>query len=255
MFMKKYRLIILSCLSVVFFFIIFSQAWADPISINEDFNGKEITVYTGQTMELVLPGNPTTGYTWRYVYEPDKNLMTETGNSYKIESDLIGAGGNFHWTYSFLHSGSASLSLEYCRPWENNSAIKTFDLKINIVDNPVNQDIIVKINDKEISFPEVKPLKQNDEILVPLRYIGESLGAGIKWEGENQTVEIKQNNDTIILQIGSKTAAINGRQKTLDTAPIIISQRTYLPLRLLPDIFAVKVTWDSAAQTAALVNK
>ncbi|PKM46830.1 MAG: hypothetical protein CVV03_04940 [Firmicutes bacterium HGW-Firmicutes-8] len=58
-----------------------------------------------------------------------------------------------------------------------------------------------------------------------------------------------------MLQIGNKTAAINGRQKTLDTSPIIISQRTYFPLRLLPDIFAVKVNWDGAAQTAALVNK
>ncbi|PKM46817.1 MAG: hypothetical protein CVV03_04935 [Firmicutes bacterium HGW-Firmicutes-8] len=146
MFMKKHRLLMLSCLFVVFLFIIISQAWADPIYINEDLNGKEITVYNGHTMELVLPGNPTTGYTWRYVYEPDKNLIIETSTSYESETDLLGAGGNNHWTFSFLRTGSAALALEYCRPWENNSAIKTFNLKINILANPDNQDIIVKTN-------------------------------------------------------------------------------------------------------------
>lgn len=99
---------------------------------------------------------------------------------------------------------------------------------------------------------DVKPyLDENDRTLVPLRFIAEAFGCDVEWKGETQ--EVKINGDFITMKIGSSeyTAAADGlssavETKTMDTAPVIINDRTMVPLRAIAEAFNKKVFYDNS---------
>jgi hypothetical protein len=53
---------------------------------------------------------------------------------------------------------------------------------------------------------------------------------------------------TIELTINNTTALVNGEKKTLEQAPIILNQRTLVPLRFIGEEIGAKVEWDNANQ-------
>ena len=53
---------------------------------------------------------------------------------------------------------------------------------------------------------------------------------------------------TIELTINSIDAFVNGEKKTLEQAPIIMNQRTLVPLRFIGEEMGAKVKWDQVKQ-------
>ncbi len=58
--------------------------------------------------------------------------------------------------------------------------------------------------------------------------------------------------DKIILKIGSKDYVVNGVEKTADTAPEIIDDRTMVPVRLVSEAMAADVTWDEETRAVTI---
>jgi len=57
----------------------------------------------------------------------------------------------------------------------------------------------------------------------------------------------------IKFKIGQSIYSVNGKDKRMDTAPILINDRTYLPVRYLTENFdALKVEWSQEEQTATI---
>ena len=46
--------------------------------------------------------------------------------------------------------------------------------------------------------------------------------------------------------LGQKTIDVNGISTTIDTAPQIINDRTYVPIRFLLENMGLEVKWDPA---------
>ena len=109
----------------------------------------------------------------------------------------------------------------------------------------LDSKITVMLNDKEISF-SVMPEITNSRTMVPMRELFEKLGATVDWDGDTQTVSAKRGAQRVTLQIGSSTAAVNGKQTTLDAAPYITNGRTMIPLRLVSEALGLHVGWDGA---------
>ena len=93
----------------------------------------------------------------------------------------------------------------------------------------------------------VRPIMSEDgRTLVPLRFITEKLGGSLTFNQDEQSVFINYDSKNITLKIGSKTAIINNQEVILDTAPVIIEERTMLPLRFISEqCFLKQVIWDS----------
>jgi len=106
-----------------------------------------------------------------------------------------------------------------------------------------NYDIVVKVNDKPITF-DVKPTIINDRTMVPLRAIFEALGAQVTWDGDTNTIYSSKANSIIILQINNKMAFVNSTGVTLDVAPQIIEDRTLVPVRFIAEALGADVQWD-----------
>ena len=88
---------------------------------------------------------------------------------------------------------------------------------------------------------------------VPVRFVGEALGAYIGWEEQTQQVTYLAGDSRIHLWIGRKTARVNGREVTLDAAPYIDPNgRTLVPVRFISEQLGATVGWDGATNTVTI---
>lgn len=106
---------------------------AMAIKLGEDDNGKTFTLAAGDKFTVSLPGNPTTGYTWE-VNEIDPAVIELVAEpEYKADSNLIGAGGIFTFTFKALAPGDAAVSLIYHRSWEEGVApLGSFSVSVSV---------------------------------------------------------------------------------------------------------------------------
>lgn len=120
------------------------------------------------------------------------------------------------------------------------------------IDRPV---MVIDNERRDIDNNGTAPIVKNDRTLIPVRAITEAMGGNVLWEEESQTVTLTNAANTIVLVIGSTTAYLNNEAKTLDTAPIVINDRTMLPIRFIAEAFGYVVDWDKKEQHITITNQ
>jgi hypothetical protein len=88
--------------------------------------------------------------------------------------------------------------------------------------------------------------------MVPMRAIFEALGANVNWEQKAQTVTSQKDGVEIKLTIGQHTAYKNGEALSLDSVPVIVSNRTLVPIRFVAESFGADVEWDGYNRTVTI---
>lgn len=99
---------------------------------------------------------------------------------------------------------------------------------------------------------DVAPYVKNGRTYVPMRYLGEILGAEVVWNDAARTVTLTKGSDVVVFTIGSTTYTVNGETKAADVAPEIVSSRTMLPARFVAEAFGAQVGWDAATKTVLI---
>ena len=94
----------------------------------------------------------------------------------------------------------------------------------------------------------------NSRTMVPVRFISEAFGYSISWNQATQTVTIYNDKNTVIFQIGSLIALVNGKSVTMDASAIINNNRTYVPLRILAEAFGVDISYENQNQIITLIK-
>lgn len=103
------------------------------------------------------------------------------------------------------------------------------------------------INDEKVEVEVAPYIVGEGTTLVPLRVISEAFGAKVGWDGETQTVIIVDTDTEIMLQIGNKTAFVNGEAVEMEEAPELLgSGVTTVPLRFVSETFKAEVNWDES---------
>lgn len=95
---------------------------------------------------------------------------------------------------------------------------------------------------------DVSPRIMNGRTMVPLRFVGEAMGAKIEWEGTEQKITFTLYGKEIILRVGANTALVNGDTVALGTPPTIIDGRTLVPVRFVSENLGAKVEWEGMSQ-------
>jgi len=98
------------------------------------------------------------------------------------------------------------------------------------------------------------PMIMNSRTMVPVRFISEAFGYSISWNQATQTVTIYNDKNTVIFQIGSLIALVNGKSVTMDASAIINNNRTYVPLRILAEAFGVDISYENQNQIITLIK-
>ena len=104
----------------------------------------------------------------------------------------------------------------------------------------------IDVNGKTITN-DAAPIIRNDRTLIPIRFITESLGGKVDWNGVTKEVTLTIDGKEIKMTIG----------KTLEkygVAPIIIDGRTFVPVRFVADELGAAVAWDDATKTVTITK-
>ncbi|MFS0727025.1 copper amine oxidase N-terminal domain-containing protein [Paenibacillus sp. 1P07SE] len=109
-------------------------------------------------------------------------------------------------------------------------------------------DIIIYINDKRF-YPEPKPIVAHATTMLPIRSIGEALGAQVNWDKTESAITITKQSHTVKLKLSSKQAHVNGKETALSTAPILHKDAVFAPIRVVAEGVGAKVHFDSGANT------
>lgn len=108
------------------------------------------------------------------------------------------------------------------------------------------------IDGKEV-YTDPKPFIKDDRTLVPIRVIAEGLNAEVSWDNDNRTVHISKDDIQVVLPIDSHLVEYTYDNETnynlIDVAPIIIDERTFVPIRVVSNILGVGIEWDNDNKT------
>lgn len=113
------------------------------------------------------------------------------------------------------------------------------------------------LDGKEITS-EPKPVIENDRTLVPIRFVLDQFGAEFEWspkDGPVETVKITKGDISVNLRIGSQLVNYekDGKNHIIsDVAPKIIDDRTFVPIRLISNIFGLSIDWDNSSRTVVI---
>jgi hypothetical protein len=102
---------------------------------------------------------------------------------------------------------------------------------------------IMEVNGVKFTM-DVAPYIKGNRTYVPVRYLGEALGAEVQWDEVNKTVTVTRGDKSVVLVIGSMTAKVNGEDVQMDVAPEIVNGRTMLPARWVAEGLGFEVGWD-----------
>ena len=96
--------------------------------------------------------------------------------------------------------------------------------------------------------------------MLPARFVAESLGAVVEWDGDKQLVTItgknlKTNEDvTILITIGAEYAVVNGENVKLDSPAFIENDRTYTPIRFISENLGASIEWVEKDQKVIITK-
>ena len=107
-----------------------------PISTNAT-----LSVKTNEQFYITLSSNPSTGYAWQVASVSNPDMVRFVDSQYiRPESELVGAPGKQILTFNALQEGSATIQLEYVRPFERGvPPVSIYVAEVMVVENRIQQ--------------------------------------------------------------------------------------------------------------------
>ena len=184
-----------------------------------------------------------------YAHKYNTEIKTVT---YFIDGNYVGMSNEIPYTAYIDASGyQGRHSLKAVAAFSDGQTLVT-ESAINISGN--GDDISVKISGEKVDFDR-DPVLYNDRTMVPMRKIFENLGARVEWDGASQTVTGTKGDRKVRVTVGSKLMYVNSKEITLDTSPIMMSDRTLVPVRAVAEGLGCDVDWIERTSTVEIEPK
>ncbi|MDF9409896.1 MAG: Primary amine oxidase precursor [Pelotomaculum sp. PtaB.Bin104] len=210
---------------------------ANPAPIYNVYN--DYNTNTTNNTNVNSGNTTTTNNTNTYNINNNSNNTTTTNtNSGNITGSNVNSGNSTGNTTNTTMNNSG-----------NTTTTNTSNMNSNNTTTTTTNNVSVLVNGRPLQM-DVKPFVNEDgRTMVPLRAIGEALGATVNWDDATSTVTFVKEGRSVSLTIGSNTASIDGKTVELDTRPVIKDNRTMVPARFISESLGAKVGWDDKTQT------
>ena len=128
-------------------------------------------------------------------------------------------------------------------------------------------DSSITVNGRQIIFfEEQAPVIKNDRLYVPVRRVLETMGEKVSWDELTRTVTVdsKDNLTKLKLTIDNpevtkytfKSVLYADKETVMsDVAPVIINDRTMLPIRVIAESLGARVDWDENTYETTITTK
>jgi hypothetical protein len=87
---------------------------------------------------------------------------------------------------------------------------------------------------------------------LPLRFVADTLGAQVVWNGPTKRVTVLRGDKMLELWVGKDSMTVNGARQTLSAPPIVINGSVYVPVRVISEQLGQKVDWESKTKTITI---
>lgn len=114
-------------------------------------------------------------------------------------------------------------------------------------------DIKVQLDGTDVKF-DVAPRIINNRTMVPLRAISEAIGATVLWNGDDRSILLNRGDMVAMLQIDNEKLFKNDETISLDSPPVIVSDRTLVPVRAICETFGFDVEWNADERIVVLTS-
>lgn len=88
-----------------------------------------------------------------------------------------------------------------------------------------------------------KAYVSNNRVMIPTRVVSENLGFNVVWDNGTKKATITEGDNTVVLTLNTKVAAVNGKSVTLDTMPAVTDDRIYVPIRFVSEALGSTVDY------------
>ncbi len=106
---------------------------------------------------------------------------------------------------------------------------------------------------------DVNPYIENGRTLVPLRFVSNSLGQDVKWNGKDRTVTVSIGDVRMVYTIDSTAVRVTAADRTTtihsDVPARIKDGRTFVPIRILSELSANPISWDKDRRVVILASE
>jgi len=229
--------------------------------VQTDIQGNYARVILKRSINIIVDGKQSNGK------NTESYLLKKDNGTWKVENVFINWTGSPSASYTAFETTKKLDSFTYNKlPLKSTTKIDFKNevalYKKNHPDLKKDQDkkeasapkIKVYVNDKELNFPTQAPILENNTVLIPLRYISESLKAKVIWSASDKTITVKNGKDTYIFTLGKTAYTKNQETLTLPVYPQRTDNgTTMVPLRVIGEIFG-KVTWDNKTKTVKVTT-
>ena len=124
-------------------------------------------------------------------------------------------------------------------------------------EEPEARDFIRLYLDGKYVAGDVDPLIWGEYCYLPLRSLGEALGAEIDWDADQSIAYFNLGENSIVLPLWRNFVYINGEKVEVSMAndPFIDNGRTMVPVRLISEALNFDVQWNAEKQAIYLTSK
>lgn len=106
---------------------------AATVEIGELGSAVQVSLHVGDTLRVVLPSTPSTGYSWQPSGDDTAGAMQVKSSQYNAGQPRPGASGTQTFTLIAKAPGQDHVKLNYARPWEKNAKpARTYAVNITV---------------------------------------------------------------------------------------------------------------------------
>ena len=110
------------------------------------------------------------------------------------------------------------------------------------------EPITLYINGIDARDYKEQPILRDNRLFLPVRSVTEAMGYKVDWKGESKTVTVGD----VEMVVGEKDYVARSEKMTMEAAPFIERDRTYVPLGLLTEGMKLPATWDEKHRAAVV---
>lgn len=126
----------------------------------------------------------------------------------------------------------------------------TIDATRNLVKLAINRTTMT-VNQTTIELDQA-PILHKDNTMVPVRFVVEAMGGQLTWSDAERKVTVVKDSHYAEMWLDKPDLIIDGQVVTAEVAPMLVGERTMVPLRLLSEKMGWKVGWDQSTYSVTL---
>ena len=116
-------------------------------------------------------------------------------------------------------------------------------------------EIAIKIDGKTMAPKDMPAVSIDGRTMLPMRQIATELGCEVVWNEAAQQVYVVNDDYTLVFTIDKNIGYQNGDKFKMDVPPMIVNDRTMLPVRALATALDLDITWEDVTRTVNIATK